>query len=138
VDLDKLIKEGSTSLNIEINGGDVVFVPEAGVFFVDGAVRKPGSYPIKQKTNVSEALIAAGGFAPYAKKDRITLVRYVDGGDREIIELDLEGLDGRDEEVRDRDVIIAKESTLGKMLHGTGINLGIPGLLGLGYRDPAR
>lgn len=137
VDLDKLIKEGNTALNIEINGGDVIFVPEAGVFFVDGAVRKPGSYPIKQKTTVTEALVAAGGFAPYAKKDHVTLVRYVGDGERKVIELNMEEAQGQTE-VQDRDVIIAQESAFGKLIYGTGINLGIPGLFGFGYRDPAR
>ena len=64
VDIDKLLTEGFVDLNIQINGGDVIYVPEAGLFFIDGAVRKPGSYPIKKKMNLQEAILAAGGFAP--------------------------------------------------------------------------
>ncbi len=136
VDLDKLIKEGKTELNIEINGGDVIFVPEAGMYFVDGSVRKPGSYHIKQKTVIEEALVEAGGLAPYADEKRLTLIRYLDNGQRKVFELDLSKTEVLNMEVRDRDVIIAAASTWGKLVHGTGLNLGVPGFLGIGYRSP--
>ncbi|MFO8090624.1 MAG: polysaccharide biosynthesis/export family protein, partial [Desulfatiglandaceae bacterium] len=64
VDLGKLIDDGATELNIDINGGDVIYVAEAGEYFVDGAVRRPGSYAIKQNMTLQEAVVAAGGFAP--------------------------------------------------------------------------
>ena len=50
VDLDQLIKDGKSELNIEINSSDVLFVPEAGTFFVDGAVRRPA--PITSSTQL--------------------------------------------------------------------------------------
>lgn len=139
VDIDRLLKEGNTELNIEINGGDVVFVPEAGVFFVDGAVRKPGTYAIKQKMILHEAVLVAGGFAPYADKKRVTLIRFNDLGERELIELDLEANPEKmNLAVQDRDVIFARSSAWGKVVHGTGFNIGIPGVAGFGYRDPAQ
>jgi len=139
VDLDRLIKEGAVELNIAINGGDVIFVPEAGMFFVDGAVRKPGSYPLKSRMNLQEAILAAGGFAPYAERDEVTVVRNQGKDGREVIRLDLENdPTASNMEITDRDVIIAKDSAWGKMVHGAGINIGIPGFLGIGYRDPSR
>ena len=137
VDLDRLINEGRTELNVEINGGDVIYVPEAGVFFVDGAVRNPGTYRIKEKTILREALVAAGGFASYANKDSVILIRNRKDGERDVTEIDLQKPDGAEWEIKDRDVIIAKDSTLGKFLHGTGINFGIPGLFWIGYHSPA-
>jgi polysaccharide export outer membrane protein len=138
VDLDKLINEGRTELNVEINGGDVIYVPEAGVFFVDGAVRNPGTYRIREKIVLREALIAAGGFASYANEDSVILIRNKKGGERKATEIDLREADGSEWEIKDRDVIIAKDSTWGKMLHGTGINFGIPGFFWIGYRSPQR
>lgn len=139
VDLDKLIKEGRTEFNIQINGGDIVFVPEAGSYFVDGAVRRPGSYLIKQEMVLREALLAAGGLAPYAKKNTLTLIRYQKDGKRQIIDIDLEkSPEGQEIKVRDRDVIIAEASGWGKVVHGTGLNIGIPGIFGFGYRSPER
>ena len=138
VDLDKLINEGRTELNIEINGGDVIYVPEAGVFFVDGAVRRPGSYHIKQKMVMREALFAAGGLAPYANKDSVILIRQEGNGNQEPTEIDLQKPEGSELEIKDRDVIIAKDTTWGKLVHGSGIGIGFPGLFSIGYKSPAR
>ena len=137
VDLDRLIKEGRTELNIEINGGDVIFVPEAGNFFVDGAVRRPGSYPIRNKLVIREALLIAGGVAPWALKDSLVLIRNFEDSGRKIIELKANNQDHQEMVVKDGDIIIVKISSWGKIVHGTGINIGIPGL-GFGYRDPER
>jgi polysaccharide export outer membrane protein len=138
VDLDQLIKKGKSELNIKINAGDVLFVPEAGVFFVDGAVRNPGSYYIKHQTTVQEAFVEAGGFRPYANKDQAVLVRYIENDKRQMIKLDLTQPDTLEIELKDRDVLIAETSAFGKFVHGMGFYIGFPGLGGIGYRDPAR
>jgi polysaccharide export outer membrane protein len=138
VDLDQLIKKGKSELNIKINAGDVLFVPEAGVFFVDGAVRNPGSYYIKHQTTVQEAFVEAGGLAPYANKNQAVLVRYTKKGDRQVIKLDLSQPNTLEIAVKDRDVLIAESSAFGKLVHGMGVFVGFPGLGGLGYRNPAR
>jgi len=135
VDMDRLIEEGRTELNVEINGGDIIFVSEAGNFFVDGAVYRPGSYPIRNKIALREALLAAGGTAPWAIKDSLVLINKDKG--RKIIELDLNSQNHQEMEIQDRDIIVVKSSTWGKIVHGTGINIGIPGL-GVGYHDPER
>ena len=135
VDLDKLIMEGNEQLNIEINGGDVIFVPEAGVFFVDGAVRRPGSYPIKHRTIVQEALMEAGGLSPYANKQNLQLVRVIDG-ERQVIKLDLGKIESKELVVKDRDILIVDSSAMGKLVHGFNIFIGIPGAGGVGYRNP--
>ena len=136
VDLDQLIKEGRSELNVKINAGDVLFVPEAGVFFVDGAVRKPGSYYIKHQTTVQEAFVEAGGLAPYADKNRALLVRYVENEERQMIKLDLSQPETLKLELKDRDVLIAEASAFGKLTHGMGFFIGFPGIGGVGYRDP--
>jgi len=136
VDLDKLITEGQDGLNIEINGGDVIFIPEAGVFFVDGAVRRPGSYPIRQRTTLREALQTAGGFQPWADPKEVLLVRYLTTGKKEIIKIDLTGPKKEEVQIKDRDVIFADTSVWGKIKSGSWINFGIPGIFGIGYRNP--
>jgi polysaccharide export outer membrane protein len=136
VDLEQLVKEGRSDLNIEINSGDVLFVPEAGTFFVDGAVRRPGSYYIQHKTTVHEAFLEAGGMAPYADKNQATLIRYTEKGTREVIKLDLTDPQTLELEVKDRDVLITEASVYGKLVHGVGINIGIPGFGGVGYKNP--
>jgi polysaccharide export outer membrane protein len=136
VDLDQLIKEGSSDLNIQINSGDVLFVPEAGSFFVDGAVRRPGAYHIKHTTTLQEAFLEAGGLAPYANRERATLIRISEAGNREMIELDLTQSETMELEVKDRDVLITEASAYGKLVHGVGINIGLPGFGSVGYKNP--
>ncbi|MBR9986596.1 MAG: polysaccharide biosynthesis/export family protein, partial [Desulfosarcina sp.] len=110
IDLDQLINKGNVQQNIEINGGDVLFIPEAGVFFVDGAVKRPGAYAIKHRTVVQEALVEAGGIEPWAVKDKIKLLRLADNGEREIIDLDLGQTSVKEMAVKDRDILIVDES----------------------------
>ncbi len=136
VDLDQLIKEGRSELNIQINSGDVLYVPEAGTFFVDGAVRRPGAYHIKHTTTLQEAFLEAGGLAPYADKEKATLIRYMENGNRKMIALDLTQAETMEMEIKDRDVLITEASAYGKLVHGLGINIGVPGFGGVGYRNP--
>lgn len=138
VDLERIVTEGRDELNIEINGGDVIFIPEAGMFFVDGAVRKPGAYHIKNRTKLVEALSVAGGLAPYAKTETIILVRHMKGGDRKVLELKIDDLDVQDTPVADRDLILVRSSGTSKFFHGLGLTLGIPGVAGFGYSNPQR
>jgi polysaccharide biosynthesis/export protein len=135
IDLNQLIKGGRLDLNIDINGGDIIFAPEAGHFFVDGAVRNPGSYPVRGRLGLNEALLTAGGVRPWGLKDSIVLIREVEGQGRKGIEINLNKPENREMEIKDGDIIVVKSSSWGKLVHGGGINLGIPGF-GLGYRNP--
>ena len=128
VDLDRLIKQGDVELNIRLNGGDVLFIPEAGVFFVDGAVRRPGAYPIKHHTVVQEGLVEAGGFNTYAKKDIIKLVRMTESGQRKTIDLNLNDTGSKEMALKDRDILIVGESALGGLGRGFSITF-----LGTGF-----
>jgi polysaccharide export outer membrane protein len=128
VDLDQLINRGDVQLNIEINGGDVVFIPEAGVFFVDGAVRRPGTYAIKHHTGIREALVEAGGFETWAIKDRIKLARMEENGERKVIDLDLSQPGVEDMAVKDRDILIVDESVAAGIMRGFSVSI-----LGTGF-----
>ena len=64
------------SLNLPVQDGDVINVPKAGMFFVDGAVRKPGSYPLDRPYTFTQALATAGGADnSEAKSSEITIFR---------------------------------------------------------------
>ncbi len=76
--------------------------------------------------------------APYANKNQAVLVRYVENDKRQMIKLDLSQPDTLEIEIKDRDVLIAESSAFGKLVHGMGFYIGLPGLGGIGYRDPAR
>jgi polysaccharide biosynthesis/export protein len=137
--LDELINKGKTELNMGINGGDVIFVPEAGLFYVDGAVRRPGEYHIKDNLSVRKALLSAGGLATYANSKDLILMRKTENGDREEIKINLQKDRNLAEEtiIKDGDIIFVNASFWGKLIFGGGVNIGIPGL-GVSYRDPER
>jgi polysaccharide export outer membrane protein len=133
VDLDQLIVKGDIQLNIEINGGDVIFIPEAGVFFVDGAVRRPGAFAIKHRTVIQEALVEAGGFEAWAVKDRIKLVRVSENGVRELIDLDLSQPGVKEMAINDRDILMVDARGAASIMRGFSVSI-----LGTGFSYWAR
>ncbi len=139
INLDKLISEGKSDLNININGGDIIFVPEAGIFYVGGAVHNPGKYHIKKTMSIKEALSAAGGLQPWADLEDITILRYVENSDREKITLNLENSSEQSDSfiIQDRDIITVDASFWGNLVYGSGFLIGVPGL-GYNYRNPER
>jgi polysaccharide biosynthesis/export protein len=86
IDLDKLLEKGDMSLNVTIQGGDVIQVPERKieVYYVVGEVTRAGvfEFPKDRAAGVlaTQALAAAGGPMKTAKMGDGVLVRYVAGG----------------------------------------------------------
>ena len=59
-----------------------VQVKEVNSYFiyVMGEVIKPGKYPLKSYVNVMQGIALGGGFAPFANKDKIKVLRNVSTG----------------------------------------------------------
>ena len=66
----ELIDEARPEWNLELHGGEVVRVPEAGKIFVVGNVRRPGSYPVPdpEDATVLKMIALAEGLTPYYRK----------------------------------------------------------------------
>lgn len=93
VDITKLFVDGDLSQNIPIKDGDIIYVSreEKGnitsrfyekrlnLFYVVGEVKSPGAYELHEGYTVMNAILQAGGFTEYAKKNGVMLVRYVNG-----------------------------------------------------------
>jgi polysaccharide biosynthesis/export protein len=47
--------------------------------FITGEVLRPGPFVMQQRLNVMQAIAVAGGFSPFAAKQRIQLRRKIDG-----------------------------------------------------------
>ncbi|MHC1729940.1 MAG: polysaccharide biosynthesis/export family protein [Syntrophobacteraceae bacterium] len=140
VDLDEMVRGSGTEINIEIKSGDVIYVPEAGMIYVDGAVRKPGTYPIKKKMNVPEAIVAAGGFTPWAEESQIKLVRSKGDGKPDVVQLsfkDMQQGGAHSLEVKDRDIIFVEMNKMQAFMYGLRIS-GFGGVIGVGYDPPAK
>ncbi len=141
VNLDELVKNGNMALNYTIQGGDVIFIPESGQCFIDGAVRKPGTYPLRSNMTITEAIAIAGGLAGYADDDSIKLIRYMGRGkQRQIVSLsynDLQGGVGATLILKDQDIIFAESSATGKLFSGAGFTLGFMGT-GVSFKNPEK
>lgn len=71
-----LITANNASLiTMPVEAGDVINVPAAGMFFVDGAVNRPGSYPLGRHYSLTQALATAGGVNPDLNSSDITIFR---------------------------------------------------------------
>jgi polysaccharide export outer membrane protein len=113
INLLELARGGPEVVNLPISGGDVITVPPAGTFFVDGRVKRPGSYPLVRDYTLSQALAVAGGLDRDAKASAITIFRRDDTGAVKALEFDLkriQALDQEDVRVAENDVIVVPTS----------------------------
>jgi len=140
VDLDELLSSKSPENNIEIKPGDLVFVPAAANVFVEGAINRPGAYPINEgETTLSEAIVMAGGVMSIADKGDVKLIHYLGNGGKEVLNVDLNGIrDGTipDPILNEKDAIIVGASGIKSFFYG--LNISIIGLGGIGYNPPTR
>lgn len=106
--------------NILIRPHDTITVPTAEMFYVVGAVKKPGSFALNERESVSvlQALSMAEGLGPTPKAQNSKILRTVPGsGDREEIPVDLKKIlagKGEDQALRANDILFVPESTAKK------------------------
>jgi polysaccharide export outer membrane protein len=114
VDLERIANEGALDLNLDLYPDDVVTVPKAGMFYVEGIVKKPGAYPLLQETTVSQAVATAGGAdVQLARVSGTVLYRRAAEGERVAMPIDLAALKRGDEQdflVQEDDVIVVPVS----------------------------
>jgi polysaccharide export outer membrane protein len=72
--------------DVVLQDGDVINVPKAQTFFVDGNVRNPGSYVLDPGMTVQQAIALAGGISERGSDRRIRASRPVNG---KLIEISL-------------------------------------------------
>ncbi len=104
IDLEQLIKQGNASLNISIQHNDSIYISKARTYYVSGEVNKPDSYKYEQKLTVIKAITKAGGFSKIAAKNKVKIIRNVNGS--KIIFRNV----NMDEPILPDDVIVIPES----------------------------
>ncbi|WP_244154253.1 polysaccharide biosynthesis/export family protein [Desulfospira joergensenii] len=104
VDLEKLIKKGDTSLNLQIQGDDSIYISKARTYYVSGEVNKPDSYKYESDVTVIKAITKAGGFSKIAAKGKVKIIRTVNNEKRIFEQVKM------DEPVLPDDVIVVPES----------------------------
>ena len=126
IDLERLLSKGDTRLDIPLEAGDIVNVPEGGVFFINGGVGASGSYPIKGTTTLTQAITMAKGLSFEAMKDSIKIYRDDGKPQREVIPVKYSQiLDGKrpDITLQDRDIIVVPRNGFKAILKGISTSL---------------
>ena len=104
VNLSELLERGDTQNNIQLQGGDVVTVPHAGIVYALGAVQRPGGYVSSHdpsQLSTLKVLALAGGMTRIAKRDRAVIIRKDSTGNQQAIPVDLAKiLERKSEDVR--------------------------------------
>jgi len=104
VDIVKMSLSGSPADDIELYGGDTLFVNRAPMFYIYGQVQKPGQVRLERGMTVIQALASGGGVT--GKGTQRGIVRHRRDASGKVKE---EGV-SLDDDVQDKDVIYVKES----------------------------
>jgi polysaccharide biosynthesis/export protein len=119
IDLEALTA-GRAELNLPLLSGDVIHIPWAGSYYIGGEVGRPGSFPLKSRTTLDQALIAAGGVKDVADWDDIRLYRPTDAGEPDVLQFSLNDFEqGKAApELRKNDIIMVGKSQSKAVLYG--------------------
>mgnify|MGYP001502323921 CR=1 FL=1 len=80
LDVYDLLIDGIYNLNSRLRSGDVVFVePRKSIVTIDGAVKRPAKYEIKDDQNLNNIIKYANGMKQTADRENIYLERILDG-----------------------------------------------------------
>jgi polysaccharide export outer membrane protein len=104
VDIVKMSLSGSPAEDIELSGGDTLFVNRASMFYIYGQVQKPGQFRLERGMTVMQALASGGGVTGKGTQRGIVRHRRDAGGKVK------EESFSMDDDVQDKDVIYVKES----------------------------
>ncbi len=72
------------TLNSKILPGDILTVSGLGPFFINGAIKNPGGYPLRKDLSLRKAVALAGGFTERASKTKISLIHENDPAQKQI------------------------------------------------------
>lgn len=108
IDLVPILEQGDQRRNAQVADGDVLYVPPMRLFYVYGAVNRPGKYRLERGTTVMKALSVAGGLyvdnhRAQGSENNIQISRRNADGTSEMMSVSL------DDTVQSDDVIRVKE-----------------------------
>lgn len=104
VDVVKMSQSGNTVEDLELQGGDTLFVNRAPMFFVYGQVQRPGGYRLEKGMTVMQAVATGGGMTGKGSSRNVELHRRDPSGKLKESSVKM------DVELQDQDVIYVKES----------------------------
>ena len=92
LDLYDLLVRGDTRADLRLQSEDVIFVPPVGnTVTVEGEVRRPAIYEIRNERSLAEVVALAGGVTPSANRSGAKLERVVPNRGTTVRDVDLGG-----------------------------------------------
>jgi len=104
VDLPTLFISGDTSNDIVMNGGDIIYVHRAPMFYIYGEVNRPGAFRLERNMSVMQGLASGGGTTSRGTTRGLRIHRRMPDGSLRVVEPSLDDL------LRADDVIHVRES----------------------------
>jgi polysaccharide export outer membrane protein len=83
IDLNDLLQSGQ-EVYFLLRENDTIYIPRTYFFYVLGEVNKPGQYKLEKETTVLKAVSTAGGHTKKANLNKITIVRVIEGEEKEL------------------------------------------------------
>ncbi len=105
-DLYDMLIRGDSTDDARLLPGDVVFVPPIGATIsVEGEVRRPAIYEVKNETSVSDVVALAGGLTAEADRNKASLTRIDEKQQRVVVTVNLAPGNTRSQVLRNGDVL---------------------------------
>lgn len=104
LDLVQTLRHGEMSELVELEAGDVIFVPRMDVFYIYGEAQRPGSYRLERNMSVMQALAVAGSVTDKGSERGIKIKRVNGLGEVKVLDANLT------DSVEPNDVIYIRES----------------------------
>lgn len=75
IDFAEMMRSGDLDLNIQVSGGDIVYVDRAPRFYIYGEVQRPSQYRLEHNMTVLQALSIGGGLTQRGTERGIRIKR---------------------------------------------------------------
>ncbi len=90
LDLYDFLLKGDRTRDFRLESGDTIFVPTVGhVVGIEGEVKRPAIYEVRDPVRASDLILMAGGVTPRSYLKRVQVVRQNPSAERTAIDLDL-------------------------------------------------
>lgn len=99
IDLRRLLEFPESSKSVAIENGDVLYIPKAPFFYIQGEVQRPGGYKLEPNMTVSQAISVGGGLTPKGTLRGIVIERREPNGKSKTLDVGLTDLIQKDDVV---------------------------------------
>lgn len=104
LDVVDMVRKGSLTGDVEVTGGDVIYVERAPRAYIVGEVQRPGPFRLERAMTLQQALSAGGGLSPRGSLHGLRITRRDGAGNSSTIPASLSDM------IEVDDVITVRES----------------------------